>query len=223
MTFTPSQAAQEALQRERHESALLACWHIQLADTAEERPFVALVNHDIPVPVSFQDPFDEVPRIVTFEPWPVRFDSLRESTDGSQPAMQLTIGNVDPALSMEINRYGGLRGQPVTLLLVSPMAAKPYVFEIESAGVDQRAIAVRLAASSMLDLDMPRKAMDRTFCSAGFQSLRCGYRGPETHCAQTFAACSDYGDREVIRGETRRHPLMFGGRTSMPTSRRVQR
>lgn len=222
MSFVPLEAVARDLQVERVQLPMLALWYIQLADTVDSRPFVAIVEHDTPVTlVVDDDPIGEEPRSITFEPWPVKFDTIRESTDGSQPVVGITIENINPMISLEINKHGGLRGQPVVMYLSHGGAqAKSFLFEVESAAISQDAITVRLAASSMLDLKMPRQPISRTGCTARFQSGRCGYRGPEEHCPQTFGACSDFGDKEALRGDVRLHPLMFGGRITMPTSRR---
>lgn len=226
--YAPSDELQTTLQQRHQQAATVALWHFTLDVSVSSRPFVALVNYDVPITATVYDPSIEATRAVTFEPWPITFDALRESADGSTPTLRVTLPNIDPQISEQLERYNGLRDMPVYLWIanlahLSPTTdLRPVQFVVEQPSISDDVVSFSLAGSNLLDLQLPRHGIDRFTGSAVFKSARCGYRGAETYCGGTLAECEAFGALEVARGEQERHPLMWCGRSSMPTSRSGQ-
>lgn len=196
---------------------MMALWQITLSRTTLATLKIAAVNHNESVT------FDGV----EYEPWPITYDVLREMSDNSQPSLSLTVGSIDPQVVAQIDAANAMRGMPVEMYLVhkSHLGAvgngKPFYFTVRTTAFTPTAVTVTCAGANLWDIGIPHRRIQRTLCNYAFKSEQCGYRGPETHCAQTYAACTAYGDAEVLRNQPRLHPQRWGARPGMPTSSRT--
>lgn len=229
--FRPPEDVAATLQERHLAASMLALWQITLSQhpAPSTSPTIAAVYHD--EPITFQGDGDVAP--VTYEPWPIHYDSIRITSDGSQHGLQLSIANLNPIVIEQIEASDSLlRGMPVRMYLVSKehldaaSNARPFSFVVESPAYSHTAVTLTLAAVRLWDLKLPHKRIQREVCNYAFRGPRCRYSEPasvvpqSTHCDGTYAQCTAYGAAEVARGEPRQHPLRWGGRPGLPKPRR---
>lgn len=215
MSYVPPVEVLESVQKRYLDGPILALWQIVLDQTVEMSPAIAVVNHDALVTVDDVD----------YEPWPIVFDTLRETTDGSTYSMSLTIGN-HPYLARIVDENNALRGMPVELLMVhrfhvaTENGGKPYTFTVEDAAISDDAITIKCASVNLADMDLPWQRIQGEACGYGFKSRRCGYHGPEVACDKSPERCTEIGVAERAAGQPSHHPERWGARAAMPARRR---
>lgn len=168
---------------------------------------------------------------LVYSPAPIAHGDIEQTTDGSLPSVTVTVGNAGPIVSATVDAADGFVGQPIKIMLVSslelenPDAAITQDGEVVAASVSGDAIAFRISAFNLFQLQFPPFVFARRRCRYIFGSGECGYNvagagAAFSTCGKTIADCEARGADEVSRGLVRKHPGRFGGWPGIPRAGR---
>lgn len=176
---------------------------------------------------------------VTYNRFPVRFDGIGISTDGTIEKAKLSIANVSREIMYYVESYDGLRNRPVTVrtvferfldlrYTVSPdgtvtTEANPeadstaYIldsFIVDSYSATEQVVEFTLDPAIDLEVKMPRRAYTESCYWKYRDPDTCRYTGEEIAgqpgCPKTLSAC-----------QTRNNQANFGGFVGLVGNRRV--
>lgn len=169
---------------------------------------------------------------LTYSPFPIRIGTMRQTSEGDIPSVDITIGNPDRILSAYIETYDGMIGQPVKAILVNsgdlanPRSKLEDRGEIRLCTVGGNSVVVRVSTYSLYQRRFPPFRYVSRTCRHQFGDVNCGYAIPAgatnttgggyNVCSKSLAACEARGADELARNVEVLHPQRFGGWRGIP-------
>jgi lambda family phage minor tail protein L len=134
----------------------------------------------------------------TYTAFPIKRMGLKQDIQGTSGSVKLRAANVDRAMQFYLEYYDGLRGQQVVEkmvwynLLANTDAVKTNKFFVDSSSYNEEIVELNLMSRlNVLDLELPGRSIERSFCMWEFKSSDCGYSGGEETCNHTFERCEE--------------------------------
>lgn len=169
---------------------------------------------------------------LTYSPFPIKVGTMRETSEGDIPSIDITIGNPERILSAYIEQYDGMIGQPVKVILVNvadlgnPRSRLEDRGEIQICTVGGDSVKVRVSTYSLYTRKCPPYRYVARGCRHQYGDANCGYQIPAVPggtvgtgfatCGKTLEACEERGADELARGVTVLHPKRYGGWRGIP-------
>lgn len=153
---------------------------------------------------------------LNYPKFPITYDEITESSDGTIDSIKITAGNVNRLLQAYLESYD-LREKKIVLRIVwsnqlsDPAAFLDYTYYIDRYTANRD--AVQFTCKSILDVldkQLPGGMYMRTHCR--YKTFKgadtCGYAGAESSCNRTMQRCKELNNFE-----------RFGGFPSIPIRR----
>lgn len=138
---------------------------------------------------------------ITYNPFPITFDAIKENNQGQIDTTTVTVANVSRLIQGYLETYDGFRGKKVTIKTVwanqlgDSSAYIDDIYYIDSCQSNQDDVVFTLTTKfDVLDIQLPRRCYLRNHCQWKFKSDECGYSGIETTCDKTVTDCRDNKD-----------------------------
>lgn len=173
-------------------------------------PWLLLIDVTTPVSTMYfvRNTEDIIFNGITYTAFPFDMEVDKQDTKGQIPSMSLRVSNVTRAVQAEIEQYGGLVGETVTLRIVnSAYLSENYselTFDFEIIACSATAIWVTfvLGAPNLLAKRFPLYRYMSNFCRyvSYFKGPECGYSGGLTVCNGTLANCQERLNSERFGG-----------------------
>lgn len=172
------------------------------------------------------------PDVTYWEPFNFELSSMRETSEGDLPTVQLTIDNSARTLMRMLHDGDGLEGNEVQIHLVPRGAlaleypdheGRTWKMQIASASADDRVVTFKLERANFFTRSAPQDRFSARRCRWVFGGAECGYVqngfAGYTTCGKTFADCVARGADMQLRGLPKIHPKRFGGFPGIPKQR----
>lgn len=168
---------------------------------------------------------------LTWDPYPISFQKIDVSEDGSIPAIELVAANtvtsedasfINPALgSLLLQTNDMLSDHRVLLHLVQwkgvlePIHLSTITGTVVDSGLTWEAVSLTLSNFNLTNFTIPQRIVGPS-CWKIYKSAECGFVGDPGDvelglCTYTESACEARGDHEAANGLEVLHPLLFGG------------
>lgn len=151
---------------------------------------------------------------VTYSKFPITCERISENTQGEIDTVNIVLSNVSQVIGGHLHSYD-FRGKKVTIKTVwrdhldEPDAVIEDIYYIDSYVADLKNVAFTLTSKfDLLDVELPARKYNRTYCSWKFKSVQCGYGGAETSCNRSLQRCRELDNT-----------IRFGGFPSVPSRR----
>lgn len=157
---------------------------------------------------------------LTWDPWPVTFESLDESSDNTLPEVRIAFANVHASVAALWDANDQFRGHRLTIRLVNAKALDDpsAVLAIKTTVVDSSMTwpQISLRCSDFAVLDFSHQNIIGRRCKHPYRGARCGFTGDAGDvtlgsCAHDLEACNQRGAYELANGLPVLHPFNFGG------------
>jgi len=144
---------------------------------------------------------------VTYTPFTVSHDVIKEGLAGRVDMVTMRLGNVSREIQAYLENYDGLRQKKIVIRLVwydeigNPNCYMEDTFYVEDSSSNQAGVELTLAPSlDVLDIKLPRRTFFRGYCLFQFQGTDCGYAGAESTCNKTLQRCRELNNAERYGG-----------------------
>lgn len=142
----------------------------------------------------------------TYQSFPFKIGNVNETTDGSDPNIELQVSNVSQTLSSYIEASGGGVGMQVILRVVntenldSDNAELEEYFTVISSNVNSDWITFTLGAEYSARTRRPLNRYMKNNCPFKYKGIRCAYNGDKEECNHTLADCRAHGNSKRFGG-----------------------
>jgi lambda family phage minor tail protein L len=140
---------------------------------------------------------------VDYDFYDIVHSSIAEDSSGQIQKANLTIANVNREIQALLDEWDALRGCQVTITQVwqqtlgDPTAFISDILAVSDVSVSERRVVLNLSSGlDVLNIQIPRRVMTRTFCRFTFKSVECAYAGAGTMCNKTLNRCRELGNQE---------------------------
>lgn len=134
---------------------------------------------------------------VTYNPFPITFDAIRENNQGQIDSIVVSVSNVSRIVQGYLETYD-LRGKKVTIITVwsnqlgDSDANLKDVYYIDTFSADQDTVNfVCTTKFDVLNVQLPQRRFLRNYCQWKFKGSECGYSGGDSTCEKTKEDCKD--------------------------------
>lgn len=130
-----------------------------------------------------------------YQAFPFTLGEVTETTDGSEPNVELKVDNTTQALESYIEASNGGNGTQVVIRVVNTLALDndtPEVeeyFTVTKCTVDQSYVTFSLGAEYSSRTRRPLNRYMKNNCPFRYKGIRCGATSKETSCDHTLKDC----------------------------------
>lgn len=141
-----------------------------------------------------------------YQAFPFELGEVSETTDGSDPSVELKVDNTSRALSYYIESSGGAVNMPVVLRVVNTENLNSTEAELEESFVVQKTsvaedyVTFTLGAEYSSRTRRPLNRYMKNNCPFKYKGLRCGYNGGIPTCYHTLVDCREHGNSKRFGG-----------------------
>lgn len=135
-----------------------------------------------------------------YQAFPFELGEVDESTDGSDPNVELKVDNTTRVLQSRIEETNGGNGIPVILRVVNSenlQSSDPELeehFVVQKTSVTEEAISFTLGCEYSARTRRPLNRYMKNNCPFKYKGLRCGYNGPLASCNHSLTDCRAHGN-----------------------------
>lgn len=141
-----------------------------------------------------------------YQAFPFELGEVSESTDGSDPNVELRVDNTSRALSYYIESSGGAVKMPVVLRVVNSEnlnSTEPELeerFIVQKTNVAEDFVTFTLGAEYSSRTRRPLNRYMKNNCPFKYKGLRCGYNGSNPNCTHTLTDCRAHNNSKRFGG-----------------------
>lgn len=139
-------------------------------------------------------------------------DEIGQNTDGEVPSVELRIANPNRVFEPYIDMYdtyikrNGFAPIIVHIIVVnsadleSGVPVVDHEYELKTPECTEEWVRFTLGASNPFELRFPEARILKGYCRFRFRDARCGYKGGDSSCGHTLAACRAKGNSHRFGG-----------------------
>lgn len=139
---------------------------------------------------------------ITYQKFPIKFQSVTEKTGGEVDEMKLIMSNVSQEIEALLqNPSFQFKGKQVDIMyVIADHLDDPECKYVETFYIDYyettstNAIFTLSSKMDVYDVMLPGRTVIRTHCSWVFKGIECKYAGAETACNRTLQRCRVLGN-----------------------------
>lgn len=141
-----------------------------------------------------------------YQAFPFKIGEVSETTDGSDPNVELKVNNTSRALSYYVESSGGAVNMPVTLRVVNSENLNSTEAELEESFIVQKTsvaedfVTFTLGAEYSARTRRPLNRYMKNNCPFKYKGVRCGYNGDIAMCYHTLVDCRNHGNSKRFGG-----------------------
>jgi phage-related protein len=153
----------------------------------------------------------------TYTSFPFNISTIKQTTDGKIPSLNVSISNVEKVLMQYVEGLNGLVDSKVTLTVINTAIPDENYeeltmeFSVTGAEVDEEWVVFTLGAPNPLRQRFPKDRYIAYSCPWTFNSpsvrssgsnegAECNYQGADTSCKKTYADCKSKGNEARFGG-----------------------
>ena len=135
-----------------------------------------------------------------YQAFPFDFGDVKESTDNSDPNVELRVDNTSRALQSIVEQANGGNGFPVILRIVNTEALDNFIPEVEESyvvnktSVTEQYITFTIGAEYSARTRRPLNRYMKNNCPFKYKGLRCGYNGNLPECDHSLVGCREHNN-----------------------------
>lgn len=140
-----------------------------------------------------------------YQAFPFELGEVSETTDGSDPSVELKMDNVSKAMAPYIESSGGGVNVPVVLRVINTEdmdsdAVLEESFIVQKTTATEQYISFTLGAEYSSRTRRPLNRYMKNNCPFKYKGLRCGYNGELGICYHTLKDCREHGNSKRFGG-----------------------
>lgn len=142
----------------------------------------------------------------TYIAFPFEIGETQETTDGSDPTVELKISNVSKALQYEVEHSNGGNGTNITMLVVNSENLNSNKAEIEESYAVKKCsaredyITFTIGCEYSARTRRPLNRYMKNNCPFKYKGIRCGYNGDLPECKHTLMECRAHNNSKRFGG-----------------------
>lgn len=130
-----------------------------------------------------------------YQAFPFTLGEVSETTDGSEPNVDLQVDNTSRALQSVVEAANGANNYPVIIRVVNTEnlnSSTPELeeyFTVQKTTVTEKFITFTLGCEYSARTRRPMNRYMKNNCPFKFKGIRCGYNGANTSCDHSLTDC----------------------------------
>ena len=139
---------------------------------------------------------------IEYDFYAISHSALAEDGSGQIQNGSLVISNANREIQALLDEYDGWRERQVIITQVweqtlsDPTAFISDMLVVKEVTVTEKRATISLSSElDVMNVQIPRKVMTRSYCRFSFKSVECAYAGPELRCNRTLNRCRELGNQ----------------------------